>query len=417
MLFSAGLWEPALEKYAAAAHVTVKVFDADLRAVLGPIHPTPLFQLFETVGYDPALFVECARRCLVQTDRRPTVIVSRTQGLAALGASLALDGKVVGAAVAGYVLLDFSQASEILRIAREANIEFDRLWEITRAQKPVPQSRLILDGELLQVLGDALLKENSRTRLSEANNERLEGVVEERTGALRELSSKLLTAQDDERRRISRELHDSVGQNLVAIKMGLESLSKADLPEEQQLLVKDLKIMLDAALAETRTLSYLLHPPLLDEVGFTAAADWYVRGFAKRSDIRVNLNIPRELGRLPEALEIVLFRILQEGLTNVHRHARSESVDVVLRICAGEIIMDVRDHGRGMPPELVRQLEIGIKGAGVGVGLRSMRERTHELDGRFEILPDADGTLVRVAFPLTRPPAKKELSARRASNA
>lgn len=164
VLFSSDLWEPALEKYARAAHLTVKLFDNELRAIGDPIHPTPLFQLFDEAGYDPGIFVECLHRCLVQTQDRPAVIVSQFHGLAVVGTSLVLEGKIVGAAVGGYVLADFSQVSEIQRLARQAGIAFDRLWEVARQQQPVPQNRLIVHGELLQVLGDALLRENYRTR-------------------------------------------------------------------------------------------------------------------------------------------------------------------------------------------------------------------------------------------------------------
>ena len=164
VLFSSDVWEKALEKFAAAAHMTVKLYDNELRAVAGPIHPTPLFQLFDETGYDPGIFVECVRRCIVQTKDRPAVIISQFHGLAVVGTSLLLEGKIVGAAVGGYVLADFSQVSEIQRLARQAGIEFERLWEVARQQQPVPQNRLIVHGELLQVLGDALLQENYRTR-------------------------------------------------------------------------------------------------------------------------------------------------------------------------------------------------------------------------------------------------------------
>jgi PAS domain S-box-containing protein len=164
VLFSSDLWEAALEKYAGTTHLTVRLFDADEHVVLGPVHRTPVFQLFEERGYDPGIFVECARRCLAQTDTRPAVLVSQFHGLAVVGTSLLLEGQIVGAAVGGYVFADFSQVSEIQRLARQAGIAFQRLWEVARTQPPVPQQRLMMYGELLQVLGDALLRENHRTR-------------------------------------------------------------------------------------------------------------------------------------------------------------------------------------------------------------------------------------------------------------
>jgi signal transduction histidine kinase len=163
-LFSSGLWMRALESYASSAHLTVKLFDAEARVVLGPVHPTPLYQLFEDRKYVPGLFAECARQCLAQTGSRPVVIVSQTNGLSVVGTSLALEGEIVGAAVAGFALLDFSQASEIHVLARDSGIRFEQLWQVARAQKPEPRQRLILMGELLQILGDSLLSENYRAR-------------------------------------------------------------------------------------------------------------------------------------------------------------------------------------------------------------------------------------------------------------
>lgn len=186
-LFSSDLWLPALERYGSDTRLSVKLFDADERVVFGPIHPTPLFQLFEDKGYDPGIFAECARRCLAQTDSRPAVMVSEIYGLAAVGTSLVLDGKIVGAAVGGYAFVDFSQLSEVQRLAKDAGIKFERLWEIARAQKPVPQQRLILNGELLQVLGDALLRENFRTRQYEDAVQKLQEVGKAKDQAHKEL--------------------------------------------------------------------------------------------------------------------------------------------------------------------------------------------------------------------------------------
>jgi signal transduction histidine kinase len=176
-LFSSDLWMRALESYASSAHLTVKLFDAEVCVVLGPVHPTPLFQLFEERKYVPGLFAECARRCLAQTGSRPVVIVSQANGLAVAGASLALEGEIVGAAVAGFALLDFSQASEIQLLARDSGIRFEQLWQVTRQQKPEPRKRLILMGELLQILGDSLLSENYRTRQYEETSRKLQEVA------------------------------------------------------------------------------------------------------------------------------------------------------------------------------------------------------------------------------------------------
>jgi len=661
VLFRSDLWETALEKYARAAHMTVKLFDAEVRAVSGPIHPTPLFQLFDEHGYDPGIFDECACRCVAQTQDRPAVIVSQFQGLAVVGTSLVLEGRIVGAAVGGYVLADFSQVSEIESLARDAGIEFERLWEVARRQQPVPQNRLLVHGELLQVLGDALLRENYRTRqnaetaaivassddaiigkdlngvitswnpgaerifgysaheavgqpimilipadradeetmilgrirrgetvdhyetvrrrkdgtllnisltvspmkdvqgrivgaskiarditerkraeeavrvseehycilfdlgpvavyscdvsgvirefnkraaelwgrtpaqgdtderfcgsfklfrpdgsfmpheqspmagvvsgtISEARDaevlierpdgsrvtvivnirplknqrgeimgaincfydisqrkqaeealqqahDELEFQVERRTASLRRLSSHLLNIQDDDRRRIARDLHDSAGQYLAALKMNLAQLDQPDLTKAKVAVLEESNQLLDRCLAEIRTISCLLHPPMLDESGLPAAAMWYVEGFAKRSGIQANLEISPRLERLPRDVEMVLFRALQESLTNVHRHSQSPQVDVRIEVEDGQAALVVRDYGRGFGPE---QLETFRGGSDLGVGLAGMRERVNDLDGILEVRSEKPGTSVRVTLPVAKAEAHAE---------
>jgi PAS domain S-box-containing protein len=846
VLFRSDLWEPALEKYASAARLTVKLFDAELRAVFGPIHPTPLFQLFDEIGYDPGIFAECVRRCLVQTENRPAVIVSQFHGLAAVGTSLLLEGKIVGAAVGGYVLADFSQVSEIQSLARQAGVPFEPLWEVARQQQPVPQNRLIVHGELLQVLGDALLRENYRTRqyaetaaivassddaiiskdldgiitswnrgaerifgytgreavgqsitmlipadhtqdepmildrirrgqtvdhyetvrqrkdgtlldisltvspikdtqgrvvgaskiardvtarkraekalrVSEAQlqaeladtkllqgisaqliqednveslyqkildgavsimrsdfasmqilhpergtggelrllafrgfspdaaafwewvgidsagstcgaalrtgkrviaadvekcdfmcatedqamylqtgihavqttplvsrsgkivgmisthwrnshepserdlrvfdilarqaadlierkkaqeamreseehyrilfdlgpvavyscdasgvirefnrraaelwgrtpalgdtderfcgsfklfrpdgsfmphdqcpmaevvsgkipeardaevlierpdrtkvtvivnirplkdqrgeiigaincfydishrkqaeealqraHDDLESLVEKRTASLRRLSSHLQRVQDDERRKIARELHDSAGQYLAAVKMNLAQLEKG-LSKTKVATIAESEQLIDRCLGEIRTISHLLHPPLLDESGLSSAATWYAEGFEKRSGIKVKLNISSVEKRLPQPVEMALFRALQESLTNVHRHSGSSQVDIRIDVENGEATLVVRDYGRGVSSDQLAGFEKGID---LGVGLVGMRERVSELNGKFRILSEKPGISVMVTIP-TKPKQAGALS-------
>jgi PAS domain S-box-containing protein len=227
----------------------------------------------------------------------------------------------------------------------------------------------------------------------------LERTVEQRTAALRQLSSQVLRAQDDERRRISRELHDGLGQYLVQMKMRLGALGSVNAKKEQGAeILTELRDTVEKCLTEMRTLSYLLHPPLLDELGLSSAVNWYTDGFAERSGIRVNLTIRPGTRRLPSGLEILLFRVLQESLTNIHRHARSQSVDVKLQIGVKEVQLEIRDYGQGFPAGLLEQFR---SGGGAGVGLRSMHERVSEVGGRFEIESDSSGALIRVMVPLS----------------
>ena len=214
---------------------------------------------------------------------------------------------------------------------------------------------------------------------------------------LRVLSLRLLGAQDEERRRIARELHDSVGQYLAHAKLVLDSFREQhDADGQGTPALGQVAESLEKCLSEMRTISYLLHPPLLDELGLTAAMRAYAEGFSQRSGIRVNLRIPSDMQRLPATLELVLFRILQESLTNVLRHARSQSVDIEVELDGNHVALAVRDHGKGIPPELLEKLR--TRGEG-GVGLNGMRERVLQLAGRFEIESGAEGTLVRAVLP------------------
>lgn len=199
-LFESGLWKPALESYASAAQVSVELFDAGARLAFGPVNPTPIFQLFAEKKYEPGLFAECARRCLAQDGERPAILVSEFYGLTVIGTSLVLDGEIVGAAVGGYAFVDFSQISEVQRLARDAGIRFEELWTIAREQKPVPRRRLTLNAELLQVLGDALLRENLRTRQYEAGVAKLEETARLRDQAYRELERTERAARESEER-------------------------------------------------------------------------------------------------------------------------------------------------------------------------------------------------------------------------
>jgi PAS domain S-box-containing protein len=216
--------------------------------------------------------------------------------------------------------------------------------------------------------------------------------------ALRKLSGRLLGIQDQERRRIARELHDSLGQYLAALKIAIELLSAGPSPEKSKGLLSECSEIVEKSIVETRTLSHLLHPPLLDEAGFASAASWFVTGFSQRSGIAVSLELPEDLPRLSEAVEIALFRVLQESLTNVHRHSQTRSAEIKVEVDAEEITMEVSDHGRGVPEHILQKLR--GDGTQLGVGFAGMRERVHELGGTFDVTSSASGTTIRVLVPL-----------------
>jgi len=223
----------------------------------------------------------------------------------------------------------------------------------------------------------------------------LESLVEQRTAALRQLSSRLLSLQDSERRRIARELHDSLGQYLVALKLNIDLLRQS--PGHGELWSQSQELM-ERCIAEVRTLSYLLHPPTMDAVGIASAARWYVEGFGLRSGLKLTLDVPDGPVRLPDAIELALFRVMQEALTNVHRHSGASAADILIRRSAGQVVLEVRDNGRGMEPEMLNRFR--QTGAGVGVGLMSMHERARELGGKLQLESDSTGAAVRITIPI-----------------
>jgi len=212
------------------------------------------------------------------------------------------------------------------------------------------------------------------------------------------LSARILELQDVERRRIARELHDSVGQFLAGLKLNLGQLRRRDSssnPHNQPLWAETIELT-DRAIGEVRTISHLLHPPLLDELGFHSAARWYTEGFAKRSNIAVNLRFADYNGRLPREVELALFRVLQESLTNVHRHSQATHVHIEVQPSEGSVVLIVSDDGLGLNSETLRRFQEG--GAG-GIGLGGMRERIAELGGALEVQSGPAGTEIRATLP------------------
>jgi PAS domain S-box-containing protein len=229
------------------------------------------------------------------------------------------------------------------------------------------------------------LNRELRDRVSQLDETRT--LIELRTLELQKLSAQLLQVQDDERRRIARELHDDLGQQLTIIKMELANLSG----------VEEVSRLTDTAAATVRNLSYLLHPPLLDETGLRAALHWYIDGIAKRSNIEISLTFTPQISpRLPRDIETTIFRIIQESLTNVCRHANSDSARVEIEKQAESVSVRIRDYGKGLPQEIA-----GVNASSsLGVGVTGMRERVRQFGGELTMSRAEPGTLVEARIPL-----------------
>jgi len=232
----------------------------------------------------------------------------------------------------------------------------------------------------------------------------LELQVEQRTvelnaanQSLRDLTSRLLQLQDDERRRIARERHDSVGQMLVALNMNLSALG-GDIERLAKTAntVKDSTSLVESLTSEIRTISHLLHPPLLDEAGLASALRWYADSFSRRTGIVLSMDVSPRLVRLSREIETTIFRIVQECLNNIQHHSGSRTAAIWVDTVDEAVTLEVADQGRGIPAD---------RGAGRGVGIPGMRGRVQQLGGQFEITSGSDGTRVKVTLPVAREPA------------
>jgi PAS domain S-box-containing protein len=225
---------------------------------------------------------------------------------------------------------------------------------------------------------------------------------------LRELSGQLLKAQDNERSRLGRELHDTVGQYLVAVKMALDGLSmeeRFDEPDTRNVIAQ-CSSTIERAIQEVRTLSYLLYPPMLEETGLASAIRWHLEGFAPRSGIETTCETNDDLPRLPKDCELTLFRVFQESLTNVHRHSQSKTVRIRLLTEGDDAILEVKDRGKGIPSV---STPFGSSSHNtLGVGIRGMRERVRQLGGTLEIDSTPDGTTVTARIAINQAPEASE---------
>ncbi|HET6178992.1 MAG TPA: ATP-binding protein [Candidatus Sulfotelmatobacter sp.] len=233
-----------------------------------------------------------------------------------------------------------------------------------------------------------LVTEVARTRDTEKR-------IRDNAESYRLMSARILELQDSERRRIARELHDSVGQYLAGLKINLSQIetgARVDAPQ----LIRETIGLTDYAIQEVRTISHLLHPPLLEELGFLPAARWYVDEYGKRSQVKVSLLVDEPIERLPREVEIALFRVLQEALTNVYRHAAAQSVDVRIVCRDGHVVLTVSDDGKGIPQDVLARFR---GGAAPGIGLAGMRERLAEFGGQIRVESSSGGAVLMALIP------------------
>jgi signal transduction histidine kinase/CheY-like chemotaxis protein len=394
-LFGSELWKQALDKYAEVTGLSVELFGVDGQTVLGPVHPTPLVALFREYGFEPGLFAECARRCLSQADARPAVAVAESHGLTVIGTSLVLEDAVVGAAVAGYALAGFSQVVSIQRWARSSGLPFERLWDIVRRQPPVPERRLMLHGELLQVLGDALLRENYRTRLLQ-----LQAIAAAKDEFLATLSHELRTP-----------LAPILGWASVLKNEGTEKVRRAAEAIErnvrlQSRMVDDLLDMNRIARGKVR-----LDLEVLELAGLIRAALETSAQEIEKKAIRLEivqagepLSVEGDAGRLQQVFGNILSNAVKFT-------PAGGSIRVALSREADSARIVVADSGAGIAPEFLpfvfeifRQQEQGTRRGpeGLGIGLALVKQLTELHKGTVSVASAGigRGTEVTVRLPL-----------------
>jgi signal transduction histidine kinase len=314
--------------------------------------------------------------------------VVRYLGIAAVVLAISL-----GAALAVSSIFGRAVADPIVHLAEVAEtVSREKNYSLRAAAATTHDEVAVLIASFNEMLAQIQQRDSA---LEQAKSE-LETRVQERTRELKALSGRLMTLQDEERRHIARELHDSTGQIVVALGMNLavlQSESEKLLPNTVSALEESARMVKELS-RELRTLSHLLHPPLLDVAGLESALKWYVQGFAERSGIQAELDLSADLGRLPPEVETAVFRIVQESLTNVHRHAASPTAKVRVIRNDHRVQVEVRDQGKGMNPDT------GSARATLGIGIQGMRERVTQLGGEFQVRSDAMGTVVLAVLPV-----------------
>ena len=259
-------------------------------------------------------------------------------------------------------------------------------FSLSAVKNSIPQTICVVATEL--------------TELAEANE-----ALKANEEALRQLSSRLLQLQDEERRHIARDLHDITGQKLAFQSIVLSQLNNSVTDPATKSSVAECQQLTNQISEEIRTLSYLLHPPLLDELGLSSAVHWYTQGFEKRTGIHVDVDIARDFPRLPADVETTLFRVIQESLTNVHRYAETRTAFIHVARVGDEVELKIADQGKGIRAEILKSSRRAV--APIGVGIQGMKERMRQLSGRLEVTSRPNqGTLITATLPIREPRAE-----------
>jgi signal transduction histidine kinase len=309
-----------------------------------------------------------------------------------------------------YIIHRVEDVTDFVQL-KQCGDEEQRASALLQSRAERSEAEVFLRGQEIQNLNSQLrAADAAQLDLQTSQLVRQTQQLHEANHSLRDLTARLLQIRDEERRRIARELHDSIGQMLAAQGMYLSSVaaeSKHLSPTAAKAL-KDSTTLIDDMSRELRTISYLLHPPLLDEAGLASAIQWFADGFAERSKIRVNLELTPDLGRLSDELEIAIFRIVQECLTNIYRHSGSPSATIRLALSPEGITLEVKDEGRGIPPEKRTK---AASGRLPGVGIRGMQQRIAQLGGEVEINSNANGTAIIARLPLANASFSRPMTA------
>jgi len=400
-LFGSELWTPALDKYADATGLSVQLFGVDEQIVLSLTHPAPLVALFRECGHDPGLFAECARRCLKQTHARPVLFADGRHGLTVVGTSLVLEGAIVGAAVAGYALAGFSQVGAVQRWAKSIRVPFARLWDIVRRQPPVPERRLILHGELLQVLGDALLRENYRTRQYKDAVTKLEAANAAKDEFLAVVSHELRTPLAPIAGWASL-MRNAV--NLAQVHQAADAIERNAFLQSR--MVDDLLDMnrvargtlnLDFEILELRT--------VLGEAVDTIAEEIEKKSLQLEIDAaEAPLPVEGDAGRLQQVFGNILSNAVKFT-------PAGGAIHVTLAQVTGNALVSIADTGKGIAPEFLpfvfemfRQQEQGMRRdhQGLGIGMALVKRLTELHKGTVSVASAGAGrgTEVTVRLPL-----------------